>query len=121
MAIKDRLRAIIRQELSYHPSMEIADLYKLVYQAAFGFDHALPIDEHFRSYVATDWAKAHRGSSIPAVQLIDPFGDVARLHLGACKRSDVSVESVLDLVFCQPRRDASLESFASLWEQMLSS
>lgn len=114
----ERLWAVIRCELALHPGATAVDLYKLAYQAAFGSDHYRTDAAGFRAAFLAEWSGTdpQQFARTPIVQVIDPSGATARLHLGPLKARAVSPESVIDFLWQQPAKGGSAERFRELWQ-----
>lgn len=113
-----RLWAVIRCELALHPGATAVDLYKLAYQAVFGSDHYRTDAAGFRAAFLAEWSGTDpkRFAGTPIVQVIDPLGATARLHLGPLKARAVSPEAVIDFLWQQPAKQGSPQHFRELWQ-----
>jgi hypothetical protein len=63
-----------------HPAMGLADVYKLLHQAALGSAHAVDAD-NARSRLETEIATMGPGPDEPLADVISPDGRLARVHL----------------------------------------
>ena len=115
------LEGIVRAELRLHPRLAPADLQKLLLQAAFGGDHLLLDPKRFRRTLREEWVRldAAVGGAGAPLQLIDPAGRTARLHLGPCKGRSVSVDEVSRLLLSQPLKGGTVDRLGSLWEEVV--
>ncbi len=64
-----------------YPLWQIEDLYKLIYQAALGSEHALVNAADARQWLRQEFASLGPGPEEPLVDPISPGGEVARVHL----------------------------------------
>jgi len=106
-AIVPGLPAVLGLELRLHPSMGLSDLQKLLFHAAFGADHLLrwaSRDEGlFRASFAREWEHASRlpPGSLPLVQMVDPGGRIARIHLAAAAAAGLGYDALLEGIISQ--------------------
>jgi len=102
------MRAILELELSLRPSMELVDLQKILFQAAFGADHmlrwAVRDPELFRASFTREWEHASMTppEGTPVFQIVDPDGRIARLHISAAAAAGFDPEHLIDLLLKQP-------------------
>jgi hypothetical protein len=121
------LKTILGLELGLHPGMQLIDLRKILFQAAYGADHmlqwALRDRELFRASFTREWEHASRilPGDTPVVQIVDPVGRIARVHLSSAATAGLRPEPLLDVIMQQPwlrgdleRADAVLGQAASL-------
>ncbi len=116
-----RLWQVVRRELSLHPPLQAADLYKLIVQAVFGIDHWLEQPDGLMSGLLAEWASlcpADFGRT-PTLQLIDPDGRTARLHLGPLKARGVDPSLVCEVVARQQPKRGRRTRFRNLWGQLV--
>ena len=107
---------ILRQESRRHPQLQAVDLQKLVYQAVFGGNHILDHRERFRVGLLAEWDTITEELEVgKAIQLIDPDGRVARVHLGPCRRIGMDPERLADRLLAQPRMHGTTEAYEALW------
>ncbi len=113
----DALLRVVRFELDLHPSMLVSDLQKLAYQAAMGAEHfrSSPGEAHrsilaeWRALRVSDWR------DVAPIQVIDPEGRTARLHLGPCRLLGIAPAHVADIFLRQPPKSARAERCDHLW------
>jgi hypothetical protein len=78
---EDRVAALIHTHLTRYPDSKIADVYKLLHQAAFGPGHLIASKK-----AALEWLEQESGMVMPSqdsplVENIHPDGAMVRLHL----------------------------------------
>ena len=61
--------------------MELADVYKLLHQAAMGPEHAVEDPVVARMCLESEMAHAGKGTDEPVADIISPDGRLARIHL----------------------------------------
>jgi len=114
------LLAIIDEEFRRHPGMGPEDLRKLIVQSVFGGDHLLGDIERFRCDFLREWAEI--GVGCPggsAIQMIDPRGKTARVHLVACKQRDIDAISLVEALIAQPKKGGRQADFEARWRLVL--
>ena len=72
---------LLGQHLQRYPRMELADVYKLLHQAAMGPGHALRDPAQARDALRSECAALEPGGQDPLVDPISPDGQLARVHL----------------------------------------
>lgn len=80
-SIQEKFRDIIRGQLERFPLAQSLDLYKLVYQAAMGSAHATGDIQAIRSRLRAEMSIAGSSNGEPLVDIICPFGRIARVNL----------------------------------------
>ena len=72
--------------------------------------------------LASEWSglpAVPPSSALPAIQLIDPYGRTARLHLAPCKARGVLLDALVDMLWSQPRKQGARAQFERLWQEAL--
>lgn len=120
MDVKEKLLLVLRDELVLHPQMMPVDLQKLIYQAVFGCDHLLAEPQRFRKELKQEWKMIPPiiESGIDPLQVIDPDGKTARLHLQPSKELGIKIDDLCAFLSLQPLKEGSLERFALLWSNL---
>ena len=117
----ERLREILRAEFARHRHLATVVLQKLVYRAVFGADHWLAHGHHFEHALRHEWdalapeSSEDRDQAEPALQVIDPDGCTARLHLGPCKAGGVDLEALVGFLVSQPAKQGTPARYDHLW------
>jgi len=112
-------QSIIADEIRRHPSMTPDDLHKLVVQSVHGGNHLLRDAEQFRKGLATEWERlATLGGAADALQIIDPNGRTARLHLAPCKAVGCALDSLAALLLSQPLKLAEPHALTAAWSMI---
>ena len=96
--------------------MNRLDLEKLIFQAVFGIDHLLSRLDRFEADLAGEWSVLSGDpiTSPPMLQVIDPAGRTARLHLYPCKRMSIQVDNLVQVLTAQDRKGGKVERFNHL-------
>lgn len=120
MSDKADLLGIVEEEIRRHPGMGSEDLRKLIAQSAFGGDHLLADRGRFRSDLRREWnAISGDPTGGAVIQLIDPEGRTARLHLAPCKARGIEVDGLADLLSLQPLKSGSRAAYLARWSEVV--
>jgi len=80
-ATEERLHRILADQIARHPQMEIQDLYKLLFQAVMGSEHAISNLDAARSWLKRELDNLPKGPDEPAIDVISPDGNIVRVNL----------------------------------------
>ena len=72
---------LLSAHLVRYPAMQLADIYKLLHQAALGPGHAVSNPAAARKRLDEEVLALERGSDEPAHDVISPDGRLVRIHL----------------------------------------
>jgi hypothetical protein len=72
---------LLGQHRQRYPRMALADIYKLLHQAALGPGHAVRDPDAARAALASEALSVGEGPADPLVDPISPDGRLARVHL----------------------------------------
>ncbi len=92
----ESLAAFARSELAAEPAAGIEDVYKWLFQAARGGEHAVPSEEAARKWLEAEWGRL--GPPLPGEPLVvslRPDGAVVRLNLRPFKAAGGDPETLL--------------------------
>ena len=78
---ENNFHRILMDHSHRYPKWTIEDLYKLVYQAAKGSEHAVQDVERSRDWLKTEMGNLAPGFAEPMVDIISPDNRIARIHL----------------------------------------
>ena len=67
--------------LQRYPRLQLADIYKLLHQAALGADHAVDSAQSAHARLQAEMAALGSGPEEPLLDRISPDGRLARVHL----------------------------------------
>ena len=116
-ATPEALAAYARQALAAEPSATVEDVYKWLFQAARGGEHAAPSEDAARAWLEREWAGL--GPPLPGEPLVVPLrpdGAVVRLNLRPFKAAGGDPEALLRAFLASARSfraDAGL--FVGAW------
>lgn len=74
-------------ELRRYPKMEVQDVYKLLFQAAFGPQHAAMDSAMVFDWLNEEWKSADTANPAPEIEPITPDTTLVRVNLGAYKKN----------------------------------
>ena len=105
-----------------HPGMTELDVFKLVMQAVFGGDHLLYDRKRFSVEFIKEWNAIPAGILDPGsvLQVIDPRGRTARIHLVPCKCMGLDPQEIVSFLLDQPMKNGESSGFTELWNLLLS-
>ncbi len=78
---EERLVALIRTHLARYPQSQIADIYKLLHQAAFGPGHLVASKRAAREWLEHEAGRVAPLAEGPLVESVHPDAQIVRLHL----------------------------------------
>jgi hypothetical protein len=121
--MQQQLVRILADHARRYPRMQIADLYKLLHQAAMGSEHAVSDKEGVRAWLERELATMGPGAEEPLVDPISPGGEIVRVHLRPFVAAGYDPEGLLD-AFLRTAREwqGSVERLRLYWaaaEQMV--
>ena len=91
-----QLVCILADHARRYPGLEVADLYKLLHQAAMGSEHAVSDKEAVRAWLEREMAAMGPGPEEPLVDPIAPHGEIVRVHLRPFLAAGHDPEELLD-------------------------
>lgn len=78
---EERVVALIRTHLARYPQMQLADIYKLLHQAAFGPGHLIASKKAAREWLEHEAGRVSPSAESPLVENVHPDAQIVRLHL----------------------------------------
>lgn len=78
---------ILGNNYQRYPLMEVADLYKLLHQAAMGSEHAVHDEQEARTLLERELIAMGDGPDDPLFDPLSPNGQILRVHLRPYARS----------------------------------
>ena len=115
------IEIILRNHLARYPAMQIQDVYKLLHQAAFGSEHAVPSAERARAWLEREIA-AMGAATIdePVFDPLSPTGKIVRVHLRPFMAQGGDPEILLNAFLCTANEfEGSKVSFEQYWDLAL--
>ncbi|MFH2102368.1 MAG: hypothetical protein ABIJ39_03310 [Chloroflexota bacterium] len=92
---KQSLTAILQEQLTRYPKIEVGDLYKLLHQAALGSEHAVRDEQAARSWLEGELREMAPGPDDPLLDPISPDERILRVHLRPYLRTGRDPETLL--------------------------
>lgn len=89
-------KELLLNHYTAYPRLEVADIFKFIFQSAFGCEHLVSSEERALNYIKAELERIKDESSEPRVDALD--GDYSRVHL-SCIRDTLSAEA-LAKYFC---------------------
>ncbi|MGD8864025.1 MAG: hypothetical protein PVI81_00400 [Anaerolineales bacterium] len=75
------MRSVIRKNIQIYPATQIEDLYKLIYQAALGSEHAAFDKDYAKEALEREIQELRPSTSSHLTESISPDGTIVRVHL----------------------------------------
>lgn len=79
--VNKNFRRILIDHSRHYPKWAVEDLYKLIYQAAMGCEHAVQDKKKAQEWLKVEMDNLVPGIAEPMVDIISPDNQVARIHL----------------------------------------
>lgn len=109
-------RRILCNQLRRYPLLAVQDLYKLVFQASFGSEHAVADPLTAQRWLAHELAETADGPEEPLVDPISPDEQVVRVHLRPYVASEKDPSGLLEAFLRTAHTYRGSEStFHRLW------
>lgn len=114
------LSTLLVDQLLRYPLMQLDDLYKLIFQAAMGSEHAVPDREAAASYLQEELKKMGSGPVEPLIDPISPDGRIVRVHLRPYLQSGEDPGILLNAFLrTADRFQGSLEKLPAWWKDAI--
>lgn len=91
-----RFRQIVVDHLIRYPLMQVEDLYKLIYQAALGSEHAFLDEDSARVRLEKEVAELTGVVREPEVEELSPDGDIVRVNLRPYIHSGGNIDQLFE-------------------------
>lgn len=113
---------IIEKQFSLHESMQVQDVYKLLYQAEFGAEHMVHDTESALEYFEQEYSKTEPNEKEELLEQISPDGKIYRVNIGAYKaRFDDKGKEEFFEVFIESsekiKGSGSLQGLIGKWQE----
>ena len=89
-------KELLLNHYAAYPRLEVADIFKFIFQSAFGCEHLVSSEERALNYIKAELERIKDDESAPRIDALD--GDYSRVHL-SCIRDTLSAEA-LAKYFC---------------------
>lgn len=86
---------LLIQHSQRYPEWEMQDLYKLLFQAALGSEHAASSVDEMRAWLNSEVKDMGDGPDEPLLDPISPDGAIYRVHLRAFVKTDIDLEELI--------------------------
>jgi hypothetical protein len=91
---------LLRYQQRLHPGMQARDVYKLLYQAAFGVEHLLTDTAGVKAFLKQELAHTDTGSGPePLLERISPDGRMVRVNLRPLRALNFPADSLVEAMF----------------------
>ena len=96
MQRNDKTRELLINHYNTYPRLEVSDIFKFIFQSAFGCEHLVSSEERALSYIKDELSRISGEVSAPSIDPLD--GDYSRVYL-SCLNDKVTPE-VMAKYFC---------------------
>jgi hypothetical protein len=93
---------LLAAHLERYPRMQLADLYKLLHQAAMGAGHAITDPDEARRGLRAECAALQAAADEPLIDPISPDQRIARVHLRAYLHAGRDLDALADAFLATP-------------------
>lgn len=94
------VKTLLQYQRQLHPDMDARDVYKLLYQAAYGVEHLLTDTAGVKAYLMEELARTDDDSlREPLLERIAPDGAMVRVNLRPLKRLNFPADSLVKAMF----------------------
>ena len=101
---KWRLKRIVLEQSLRYPTMEVDDLFKLIFHAAMGNRHLLLDPEKAKAYLKKEWESVTPSSQEPLIEIVSPDGAWARINLRPFKAKRWALEDLYLVMLLSARQ-----------------
>jgi len=116
---EQQLREIVAFHLTRYPAMEVRDLYKLVFQAAMGSEHAVPDRDAARRWLEREVATLGVSAAEPLSEPLSPDGSLVRVNLRSLLSRQGDLEELLEaFVTTADRFQGFVEDLERYWGRL---
>jgi hypothetical protein len=106
------LQGVLADQFTRYPQMQMADLYKMLLQAALGNEHAIRNEQTSRDWLTRELAEMGTGPDDPFLDPISADGQIVRVHLRPYLQAGKDPEKLLRaFVLTANEWHGSLEKF----------
>jgi hypothetical protein len=94
--MEERAEKLVSRHLEKYPQMRIADVYKLLYQACMGAEHALSDRESLEKWLSQEWDSIEANENECLYDDLSLHHPIYRINLRAAKVKDITSPQILD-------------------------
>jgi hypothetical protein len=110
---------IMLDEIKHYPKMEVQDIYKLVFQAAFGSQHAAIDSAMVFDWLNDEWESADTANPAPEIEPITPDTVLVRVNIGAYKKNGGDKQSLgMRFLYTAKHFKGSKKVFLKYWNDV---
>ena len=110
---------VVEYHLGSYPAMEVEDLYKLVFQAAMGSEHAVSDHRAAREWLERELSNLAAAAPEPLSEPLSPDGALVRVNLRTYDEQGGEVDRLLDAFVTTAKRfEGSEDRLRSYWSDI---
>jgi len=114
--LTERANALVSQHLKKYPEMRIADVYKLLFQACLGSEHAITNRETMEDWLTKEWVSISSNQNEELYEDLSIHYPIYRINLRPAKASGIAPSKIMNAFISVgkefPKRP---EIFTNLW------
>ena len=84
-------KELLLNHYTAYPKLEVADIFKFIFQSTFGCEHLVSSEERALNYIKAELERIKDDESAPRIDALD--GDYSRVHL-SCINDTLSAEAL---------------------------
>jgi hypothetical protein len=108
--------ALIQQHLGWYPLMELADIYKLLYQGVMGPEHMVATQQEFARRLEAEFESQPQDDTQPVLELIRPDHQLFRLNLRPYKAIHSRINEVIPAMLATTKLiTGTLDDVRAVW------
>jgi hypothetical protein len=108
--------SLLNQQLSWYPLMELADIYKLLYQGVMGPEHMVATQQEFSRRLRAEFEAVQPDQNHPVLEPIRPDRRLFRLNLRPYKACQSSIEQLIPAMLATSKLIAgTLDELRAIW------
>ena len=92
---QNTIQQVIKSHANRYPDWKVDDLYKLIYQAAMGNEHAITDGIAARNWLKNELTTMGVSPQEPLLDTISPDGAILRVHLRPFQKAGLNAELLL--------------------------
>lgn len=107
---------LIYQHLGWYPLMELADIYKLIYQGVMGPEHMVATQQEFTRRLEVEFESQLQDDGHPVLEVIRPDFQLFRLNLRPYKASHTGIDELIPAMLATTKLiTGTLDDVRAVW------
>jgi len=115
--MEERAMALVSEHLKKYPVSRIADIYKLLFQACFGPEHAIANRENMEDWLAKEWSSISYDPNEELYEDLSLHYPIYRINLRPAKARGIAPSKIIDaFISIGNEFPKKPETFTNLWK-----